>query len=128
MVLTSASWLMAELIRIFHGVSLNEAQAAVDGLVERKHPLVWEIDGTKRVLDPGMQKSDQVLVFLYSEKKWIAETDLRKWTEYQNLTMFRKNVLSKLHAIRMIEYSVEKRAAQISPLGVKEVENRILSK
>ena len=75
-----------------------------------------------------MQKSDQVLVLLYSEKKWIPETDLRKWTEYQNLTMFRNNVLSKLHAIRMIEYSVEKRTAQISPLGVKEVENRILTR
>lgn len=126
MVLTSSTWILAELVRIFHGVTLVEAQKAVDGMIERKHPLIWEVEDSKRVLDPHMLKSDQTLVLLYSEKGWLSETDLRAWTEYQNLTMFRNNVLKKLHSHRLIEYSVSKRAAQISPLGVKEVEDRIL--
>jgi hypothetical protein len=35
-----ATWVMAELVRVFHGVSTAEAQESVDALVERKHPLV----------------------------------------------------------------------------------------
>src|SRR5712664_1578229 len=37
-----ASWVMAELVRIFHQVSLADAQATVNALVERKHPIVWQ--------------------------------------------------------------------------------------
>jgi hypothetical protein len=50
-VLLMASWLMAELVQIFHNVTLIEAQEAVDSLVERRHPLVWEVEDKKRVLD-----------------------------------------------------------------------------
>jgi hypothetical protein len=38
-----ASWAMAELVRIFHGVKTDEAQETVDALVERKSPLIWEV-------------------------------------------------------------------------------------
>ena len=48
--------MLAELIRVFHGVSLDEAQTAIDALLERKHPIVWEIERTKRVLDPQMHR------------------------------------------------------------------------
>ncbi|MBK8009408.1 MAG: hypothetical protein IPK23_14050 [Rhizobiales bacterium] len=46
-VYTSASWVLAELVRIFHGVSIQEAQDAVDALIERKLPLIWDL-GTSR--------------------------------------------------------------------------------
>src|SRR5713101_513921 len=36
-----ASWVLAELLRVFHGISTEEAQQIVDALVERKHPLIW---------------------------------------------------------------------------------------
>jgi hypothetical protein len=36
-VLAMSSWLMAELVRIFHGVTLPEAQAAVDSLVQNAY-------------------------------------------------------------------------------------------
>jgi hypothetical protein len=39
-----ASWTLAELVRIFHGVSTREAQETFDALVERKIALVWEVD------------------------------------------------------------------------------------
>ena len=45
------SWVLAELIRVFHNVTTKEAQQTVDALVERKHPLVWQVEGIKRVLD-----------------------------------------------------------------------------
>src|SRR5258708_576089 len=38
-----ASWIMAELVRIFHGVTTEEAQQTVDALIERKSPIIWDV-------------------------------------------------------------------------------------
>jgi hypothetical protein len=94
-----ASWTLAELIRIFHGISTKEAQETVDALVERKIGLVWEVEEIKRVLDPNMNKVDQTLVLLYSKPAWVAEQDLFNWIEYSDANMFRKNILRMLHKI-----------------------------
>lgn len=127
-VFSCSNWIMAELIRVFHNVPLEEAQSAVDALVERKHPLVWEIEGVKRILDPEMPRPDQVLTLLYSSQDWITESDLRSWVEYKNSTNFRNTVLAPLHKSRMIEYQQHEQRARITPRGVKEVEDRILPK
>src|ERR1700733_13021618 len=71
-----ASWILAELVRIFHGVSTQDAQETADALVERKIGLVWEIEDVKRVLDPNMRKDDQTLVLLYTKPSWVPEQDL----------------------------------------------------
>ena len=100
----------------------------MNALAERKHPLVWEIEGVKRILDPQMPRPDQVLTLLYSSTGWIPESDLRSWVEYKNSTHFRKVVLTPLHKSRMIEYQRREQRARITPRGVKEVEDRILPK
>jgi hypothetical protein len=74
-----SSWTLAELVRVFHGVSTHEAQETVDVLVERKLTLVWQIGSTRRVQDPKMKKGDQALVLLYSKPAWVAEEDLYHW-------------------------------------------------
>ena len=127
-VFSCSNWILAELIRVFHGVSLDEAQTAIDALVERKHPIVWEIERTKRVLDPQMQRADQVLVLLYSSNGWVEEGDLRSWAEYKNTTNFRDLVLWPLHKDRLLEYDAPKYRARITPRGSKDVEDRILLK
>jgi len=125
-VYTMASWVLAELVRIFHCVSTNEAQTIVNELVERKHPLVWEVDGMRRVLDPSMNKTDQTLLLLYSQATWIPEVTLFQWVEYSALNKFRKNILITSHASRLIEYDEIDGKVKITPLGSKNVEERIL--
>lgn len=121
-----ASWVMAELIRIFHGVPIVEAQETVDALVERKSPVIWEVEGTKRVLDPKMAAKDQVLIILHHSSGWVSTQDLFNWTEYSTFGAFASNVLRPLHKARRIEHNTVERRARISPLGVEEVEKRIL--
>jgi hypothetical protein len=121
-----ASWTLAELVRIFHGITTKEAQETVDALVERKIALVWEVEQIKRVLDPGMNKADQTLVLLYSKPSWVPEQDLFNWVEYSNANDFRKNILRILHKNRLIEYDALQHRARISPLGSKQVEQQIL--
>src|SRR5262249_7365033 len=45
-----ADWIICELIRVFHQLSLEEAQAVVDTLSTRNLPIVWEVSGKKRIL------------------------------------------------------------------------------
>lgn len=122
-----ASWVLAELVRVFHNVSTEEAQKTVDVLIERKHPLIWEVDeNTRRVQDPLMKKGDQALLLLHQKPAWVPEEDLLSWVEYSSLPMFRKRILKPFHEHRLIEYDQERGRARISPLGVKKVEQQIL--
>jgi len=121
-----ASWAMAELVRIFHGVKTDEAQQTVDALVERKSPLIWAVGEIKRVLDPKMSAKNQVLVRLHHSTGWVSATDLLKWVEYSNASMFRSKVLRPLHKDRLIEFNAEQGLARISPSGAKMVEEELL--
>jgi hypothetical protein len=121
-----ASWILAELIRIFHNVSTKEAQEAVDALVERKNPLIWKVGRVKRVLDPSMPTKDQALLLLHQMPAWVSEGDLGSWVEYSSASMFRSRVLEPLHKARLIEYDRARRRTRISPLGASEVERRLI--
>lgn len=124
-VLATSSWLMAELVRVFHGMSLTQAQEVVDALVSRHHPLVWSVGQTKRVLDPTLKKADQVLLLLYSECGWTDVEKLRSWVEYANKTNFKAKVLMPLHKTRQIEYAQASGLARITPKGSGDVEVRL---
>jgi hypothetical protein len=123
-----ASWILAEIVRIFHAVSTKEAQEAVDELIERKHPLIWDIDdiNIKRVLDPKMSKADQTLVLLHLKPSWVTEDDLFHWVEYSSLSMFRKYILKRFHIAKLIEFDAVRGRACISPAGCAYVEKNIL--
>jgi hypothetical protein len=122
-----ASWILAELVRIFHRVSTEEAQETVDELIERKVSLIWEIGKVKRVQDPEMGNRDQVLLLLHTNRAWVLEKDLANWVDYSSVSVFRSRVLQPLHKVRLIEYDRVKSRAHISPLGSKMVEDKILS-
>ena len=121
-----ASWILAELIRIFHNVSTQEAQDIVDILIERKHPLIWEVGGKKRVLDASMPPKDQILVLLHGATSWVSAKELTSWIEYSTVGNLRAKVLRPLHQKRMLEYDSDGDRARLSPIGAKDVEDRIL--
>jgi len=119
--------MLAELIRIFHGVSTEEAPEVVDALIERKHPLIWEIGAIRRVLDPAMKPKDKTLVLLHGKAGWVDTKTLWSWVEYSTLSNYRTQILSALHKNGLIEFDRTSDRAHLSPLGAKDVEDRILS-
>lgn len=125
-VLAMAGWVMAEFVRIFHGISLGEAQSAVEKIVCRRHPLVWSFEGVKRVLDHSMPRRSQVLLLLYSEPDWLSTVVLQQWIEYSNRSEFRSKLLGKLHSERLIEHDAVSCRVRISPKGISVVENDLL--
>jgi hypothetical protein len=126
-VYSMASWILAELVRVFHQVKTTEAQEAVDALVERKLSLIWSPGTVKRVLDDKMGVSDQTLVILHQSLSWIEEKSLLASVEYSSAAMYRKRVLDKLHRARMIEYDKQGTRARISPKGSAYVEETIIA-
>jgi hypothetical protein len=123
-VLAMSKWIVAELIRVFHSVPVDEAQRLVDSLVERTLPIIWKVGNTLRVLKPSMSTRDKVLAFLYHANNWIPEDQLREWAEYSNPSMFR-DILQKCHKEKLLEYDIKARQATLSPAGVRDVETRI---
>jgi len=121
-----ASWVMAELVRIFHGVTTEEAQQTVDAMVERKSPIIWDVEGARRVLVPSMRAKNKALLLLHHSTAWVTASELCDWVEYSSLSMFRKSVLTPLHKDKLIEFNRSGDNARISPLGSVEVEAKLL--
>lgn len=122
-----ADWILCELIRIYHKLSLEDAQALIDSISTRNLPVIWEVAGKKRVLLKGLNYPDQVLLLLYSDpQNGVLTEDLFAWTEYTNSTRFKKLVLAGLHKNRLVEYDKESEIIYISPTGSRRVEEHIL--
>jgi hypothetical protein len=125
-VLQMAKWIMAELVRVLHNLTTEEATVVVEALVERELPLIWDVDGKRRVLAPRMSMRDKTLLLLHASDTPLAERQLVEWVEHSNASVYRRDVLKKLHREKLIEFNPVTRLAQISPLGVSDVEDRLL--
>ncbi len=64
LVVGNMDWVMAELVRLYHGVSADEAQRCIEDLVTKDVPAVEEIDGQPVVLKE-LPPRDQALLMLY---------------------------------------------------------------
>jgi hypothetical protein len=124
-VLHAAQWVMAELVRLFHNVTVSEATAVVDALVDRTVPVLWTVGGFTRVLDPGVNLADGTLLLLYSRADGLQDRELSANLEAGRLDNYRR-VLERLHRLRLIEYNAGTRQAILSPVGIADVEARLL--
>lgn len=123
-----ADWIVCELIRVHHQLSLEEAQGIIDGLAIRQLPDVWEVAGKRRVLRDGLKAKEQVLLLLYSAAETSVLTeDLISWVEYSNIAVFKSAVLAKLHSERLIEWDTDADAVTLSPKGAAVVEKSLLA-
>jgi hypothetical protein len=123
----TCDWIVCELIRVYHNLSLEEAQDLVDGLAQKIIPDIWHIGGKKRVLRDGLDFKQKVLLLCYQEQDAaVLWEDLFAWVEYSDQSMFKRTVLTPLHKKRWIEYDTDSGTVTISPIGIKEVEDKIL--
>jgi hypothetical protein len=126
-VVSTARWIMAELVRETHEVDIGLAQSIVDNLTDRIIPIVWTNNGVKRVLRPSLSAKEQMLVLVYAESGKMKASDIVKSIEYKNSTQFKKNILAKLHQSRVIEYDSKKELVVLTPIGNEQAE-RIIRK
>ena len=120
-VLSTANWVMAELVRVLHDVSVTEAQKLVDSIVERRVPLVWHGENVKRVLDPTLTLKDQLLLLIASSPSEVSVADLQRWAEFADPAYCRR-LLRELHSDRLVELSQNAKTVEILPPGSDHVE------
>lgn len=122
-VLSISSWIMAELIRVFHNVDIQDAQKIADSLVDRRISLVWQSGDIRRVLQPTLTFRKQVLL-LSSLSETVTKDDLIRWIEPSNRTYFSR-LLSEMHYERLIDLSSDETTITILPPGTAIVEEII---
>jgi hypothetical protein len=74
-------WIVAELVRLHHVVSGDEAQRVVNELVRRRAPVVETLDGEPMVLRADLKAGDHVIVLLYDRgENGATKEELQKWS------------------------------------------------
>lgn len=127
-VLQMSKWVVAELIRVQHDLTVEEAATLVEALVERETPLVWKVGGKKRVLQPGMSMRDKTLLLLHSTPGAVSEAEVFGWVEHSNSAVYRRDILVKAHKSKLLEYDPDAKTVLISPLGIAYVERNIIAR
>lgn len=123
-----SDWILCELIRIFHNMSLEDADALVSSLASRDIPDVWEVGGRKRVLRPDLDFKQKSLVLLYSETgSAVLAEDLFAWCKYSNFGVYKNKVLDQLDKADLVDYDRQSESVMLSPLGIKIVEDELLN-
>lgn len=121
-VLHMSKWLIAELIRVLHSLSTDEATKIIDALVEREIELVWSSGDIRRVLKPGLTLKQKTLLLLLSQPEEVKESDLLRWIEHPNLARFRRDVLRPAHKAKLIELNEQIGTVRLLPPGVEFAE------
>lgn len=124
-ILSMTKWILADLVRVFHDLGVDEAAAVVEALTDRDIAAVWEVGGKKRVLHDGLSASDGMLLLVYSAAGEVKDEDLIDWLEYANASRFRNSVLGDAHNQRLIEYDRKAGTVVLSPIGARYVEENL---
>lgn len=125
-VLYMSKWLMAELVRLFHGLTTDQASEVVEALVEREISLVWKWGEKRRVLRTGLTFKQQVLLLLAGATE-ATEAELVSWLEHKRPNDVRKAVLRPMHKERLIDFDETTKLIRLLPPGVEAAEKLIHS-
>jgi hypothetical protein len=115
--LRGMKWVMAEFVRFFSQLPLDDSHALVEAVTARTFPIVWSTGDVRRVLEPAKSAGQKVLILLYAEAKPVKVPLLQTWVEYKNATNFKRKVLQDLHKKALIHYDEAKSIAEILPPG-----------
>ncbi len=126
LVLYEAKWLVAEIVRLLHNLTTEEAAGLVDALVEREAAWIWSGADIKRVLKLGLTWKQQTLALLLAEHGSVSVEDLVRWLEHPQIRDYRK-VLRQLHSDRQVEYEEATQTVRLLPPGVVAAEALIAS-
>lgn len=82
-VLHSANWIVAELIRLETQMNPEEAQSEIKKIIERQVPIIEDLGGRLKILDPKLSVQDKILAICFQKfPEHIQDKDLLSWTEY----------------------------------------------
>ena len=117
LLMNSAKWIVAELVRLNSTGSAESTRNLVELLIQREIGVLWQEGEVVRILDTKLVARDQVLVLL-AERGDLPPNELRRIIEYKKPKDFMA-ILKSLHDKRLIELTAD--MAKISPKGIEVV-------
>jgi len=123
-VLSASNWVMAELVRVFHGLTIADAQRVTDALAEMRVPVIWSDGNVKRVLRHELKLKEQLLLLIATSVPDVAAADLIVWVEYGD-TKYVMKTLRELHSKRFIEFTEKTGRIVVLPPGAQFVRDLV---
>ncbi|EAC6873271.1 hypothetical protein BSX36_10475 [Listeria monocytogenes] len=117
--LSSEKWVLAEFVRQNSQLGFDKTFELIESIIVKENLIIWDSGELLRILDTKMKSENKIVCLLYFKDKQ-HEDELIQSIEYSNPSSFR-NILSKLHKERLIEYA--KPICSLSPKGVQHAEN-----
>ncbi len=122
-VVQASNWIVAELIRLETQMSTDEAQEEIKKIIERKVPIIEEIGGRLKCLNPKLEAKEKAMVFCYQKYPGkVTLTELVDWMEYSNKGVLRKQLL-ELNKDGRLDFRDD--TAQLTKRGLLWVEKNI---
>jgi hypothetical protein len=116
-------WVLAELVRLHHNVTADEAQRMVDDLVTRQAPVVQDFDGFLKVLRADLTASPRCLVLLYQRGNQGATfAELSAWVKPAMRRNLRRTLDALVHDRLWVHLDGDRYT--ITRTGQQEVEAR----
>jgi len=127
LVVVNMDWVLAELVRLYHGVSADRAQRIIENLVTKEIPAVQEIAG-QPVINANLRPREQALLMLYRAGSEGATLDeLADWLRVDRKTDLKAR-LGRLDQDKTVLLHPKTRRYYITDIGVREVESRELAR
>ena len=122
-VLNAANWITAELIRLETQMRPDDDQAEIKKIIERKVPIIEEIGGRLKCLNPKLGAKEKAMVFCYQKyPSQVSLDDLNDWMKYSNKGVLRKQ-LEELDKDGRFDFRND--TAQLTKKGLLWVEKNI---
>ena len=126
LVVAICDWVLAELVRLYHSVPADAAQALVEGLVERKVLVVQDFGGFLKTLNPKWGPAQRILVTLYVRGKEGADLEeLAAWLKPTQRANLNRTIRFLAHDKDLLHFDGSR--CFITNRGLKMVEaNKLL--
>jgi len=128
LVIGNMDWVMAELVRLHHAVTPDQAQRIIEDLVTKEVPAVQEIDGQPVILS-DLQARDQAMLMLYRAGAAGATfDDLASWLR---IVRRKDNLRTRLRALdgdKLVLHHPKTGRYHITDKGVAYVDKKNLAR
>jgi hypothetical protein len=126
LVIANMDWVLAELVRLYHGVGPDQAQSIIEDLVTHEAPAIQEIDGQPVILT-DLQPRDQALLMLYrAGAKGASLDELAGWLRVSRKDHLKERV-RRLDEDKLALIHPSNDRFYITQAGIRDVERRKLA-
>ena len=124
LVVAVMDWVLAEFVRLFHSISVAEAQRLIADIVTREVPIIEEIDG-QPVCSRALPVGDLALVYLYraGQDVGLSIPELQRQMRHGDASNLRRAV-KLLDTRKLALHHPVTKQAHITSSGIRYVETK----